>query len=489
MPHIAMKARRYHFVIRVWDNHAHLHKDHQVKPALEMNATWTRGRSIALVGIKFLALHNNQEFHFPLYTRHLPRNLRDRYRPNLCPDSHPEHSHLKPYYPKEIQPPQWKRYLYSTGDWRGNRTWCKYPERVAIPMGWRLSVKADIDANLPMPYVIRVKLLCENMEGYNRRVSSMSFTHPNTGNALSPLITVSDWDAEDYGSLVWVSTPLVTEVNRWKIKLKWEIWYYPQGQPQNKRYWVESNTHVIYATVGEPLSCGGGGEWQYPWYTILDKATEWAAGLISPQDVLSVITREVYDMPLFDYPETDEDWNRRLVPFASVSRHFIELDSDGDDTSTSLPGVIIYKPYPLLPHSNDLTTKYTPVPSAKAQCTDAASILIVLFRAIGVNATTLLIDDPFGPDGFETNDIDPIGAPGWMSTEWNYHHLGDLNTALPAGPLYDACLVLDAGGRTRLDVHGLSWSQYESRLWNGTGTFTIHGRYVPGIVQPYYHNQ
>ena len=33
-----MKARRYHFVIRAWDNHAHLHKDHQVKPALEMNA-------------------------------------------------------------------------------------------------------------------------------------------------------------------------------------------------------------------------------------------------------------------------------------------------------------------------------------------------------------------------------------------------------------------------------------------------------------------
>jgi len=25
-------------VIRAWDNHAHLHKDHQVKPALEMNA-------------------------------------------------------------------------------------------------------------------------------------------------------------------------------------------------------------------------------------------------------------------------------------------------------------------------------------------------------------------------------------------------------------------------------------------------------------------
>jgi hypothetical protein len=32
------KAGEYRFVIQVWDNHAHLHKDHQVKPALELNA-------------------------------------------------------------------------------------------------------------------------------------------------------------------------------------------------------------------------------------------------------------------------------------------------------------------------------------------------------------------------------------------------------------------------------------------------------------------
>ncbi|MCS7193227.1 MAG: hypothetical protein NZ937_09645 [Armatimonadetes bacterium] len=32
------KAGTYGFILRVWDNNAHLHKDHQVKPALEMNA-------------------------------------------------------------------------------------------------------------------------------------------------------------------------------------------------------------------------------------------------------------------------------------------------------------------------------------------------------------------------------------------------------------------------------------------------------------------
>ncbi len=34
---LMQKAGTYYFVLRVWDNHAHLHKDHQTKPALEMN--------------------------------------------------------------------------------------------------------------------------------------------------------------------------------------------------------------------------------------------------------------------------------------------------------------------------------------------------------------------------------------------------------------------------------------------------------------------
>jgi hypothetical protein len=37
---LRQKAGTYRFVLRAWDNHAHLHKDHQVKPALELNAEW-----------------------------------------------------------------------------------------------------------------------------------------------------------------------------------------------------------------------------------------------------------------------------------------------------------------------------------------------------------------------------------------------------------------------------------------------------------------
>ncbi|MDW8028557.1 MAG: Ig-like domain-containing protein [Armatimonadota bacterium] len=36
---LMQKAGTYYFVLRVWDNHAHLHKDHQVKPALELNSS------------------------------------------------------------------------------------------------------------------------------------------------------------------------------------------------------------------------------------------------------------------------------------------------------------------------------------------------------------------------------------------------------------------------------------------------------------------
>ncbi len=101
---------------------------------------------------------------------------------------------------------------------------------------------------------------------WNDATSSLTFVHPRTKDALSPEITITNWDAKDYGSLVWESEPLPSEVNRWTIKLKWEIWYYPQGQPSQKRYVFETNTHVIYATVGEPLSCGIE-DYKSPWYT------------------------------------------------------------------------------------------------------------------------------------------------------------------------------------------------------------------------------
>jgi len=32
---------KYRFIIPTLNNHPHLHKDHQVKPALEMNQTWS----------------------------------------------------------------------------------------------------------------------------------------------------------------------------------------------------------------------------------------------------------------------------------------------------------------------------------------------------------------------------------------------------------------------------------------------------------------
>lgn len=130
---------------------------------------------------------------------------------------------------------------------------------------------------------------------------------------------------KNYGSLVWESEPLPSEVNRWTIKLKWEIWYYPQGQPSQKRYVFETNTHVIYATVGEPLSCGIE-DYKSPWYTILDRATEWAAGRTSAADAMEAITRKVYDMPLFDY-SGDTEWSL-LRPFAWWGSNNIELNNN-----------------------------------------------------------------------------------------------------------------------------------------------------------------
>lgn len=52
------KAGTYRFVLRVWDNHAHLHKDHQVKPALEMNADWETPKLL----LSWVPMRQGQEF-------------------------------------------------------------------------------------------------------------------------------------------------------------------------------------------------------------------------------------------------------------------------------------------------------------------------------------------------------------------------------------------------------------------------------------------
>jgi hypothetical protein len=54
------KAGSYHFVIRAWDNHAHLHKDHQVKPALEINDDWKTPKLL----LNWAPMRPGQEFRY-----------------------------------------------------------------------------------------------------------------------------------------------------------------------------------------------------------------------------------------------------------------------------------------------------------------------------------------------------------------------------------------------------------------------------------------
>ncbi|MEO0249206.1 MAG: hypothetical protein ABIN58_06610, partial [candidate division WOR-3 bacterium] len=182
----------YRFVLSVTDDHANEEKGHRRKPALERNAHGVVPPKIRLVGIKFLALIGTEEKHFPLYTRHLPKPIRNGLKSQLCPDSEPEHG-SKPYYPTLTDAPQWYRHLHSDG----KITWVKYPERAAVPMSKQLVVKIDLDANLPASYFVKVKLTCMEMKGYGSRTASLSFTNTVTGNGFSPEITVDNWDAGD----------------------------------------------------------------------------------------------------------------------------------------------------------------------------------------------------------------------------------------------------------------------------------------------------
>lgn len=148
-----------------------------------------------------------------------------------------------------------------------------------------------------------------------------------------------------------------------------------------------------------------------------------------------------------------------------------------------------------MPNTNDLTRRYALAsePDAKAQCTDAAGVLIVLFRSIGIACETVIINKPGDGNGFDTKSIDPIGALSWTEIQWDYHHLVDLEPLLdPAQPLYDACLVLDNDGQIGAPYNSLypiemSWQDYRSKLWY-SGDFYRYDWSSLGIEKPYYHD-
>ncbi|MCS7278399.1 MAG: hypothetical protein NZ531_06110 [Aquificaceae bacterium] len=51
------KAGTYRFVLRVWDNHANLHKDHKVKPDLELNVS----KNVEEIDLKIKDLDDSKE--------------------------------------------------------------------------------------------------------------------------------------------------------------------------------------------------------------------------------------------------------------------------------------------------------------------------------------------------------------------------------------------------------------------------------------------
>jgi len=77
---LMQKEGTYYFVLRVWDNHAHLHKDHQVKPALEMNQIW----SFKLEEVRIVvAKEPYQDGHSNTYPRE--ENIIVKANPNVTP--------------------------------------------------------------------------------------------------------------------------------------------------------------------------------------------------------------------------------------------------------------------------------------------------------------------------------------------------------------------------------------------------------------------
>lgn len=88
--------------------------------------------------------------------------------------------------------------------------------------------------------------------------------------------------------------------------------------------------------------------------------------------------------------------------------------------------------------------------SNKLNCTDCASLIAYECLACGLPATTAVMDNPIQPDsGFGCNPIIAIGCDSWavpFDFGFSYHEVLTLdNFRVLNTPVFDACLLLDAG--------------------------------------------
>jgi hypothetical protein len=184
-------------------------------------------------------------------------------------------------------------------------------------------------------------------------------------------------------------------------------------------------TQRVYVVTDEPnapwSTSNNVNDTQLPWTDVLEKACAWAANTVTPVDVATAVTTNVYTNLGLAY-ETGS-------------------------------GAARYVDYGVDPNEFECTQFLDYLDNGAGNgryvnCTDCATIVVSFANSLGADLMASQMKDPGWTQTFLCNQVVAIGSNSWQVPFGNgyaYHEVAWTQTGSWTDPLYDACLMVDGG--------------------------------------------
>jgi hypothetical protein len=237
----------------------------------------------------------------------------------------------------------------------------------------------------------------------------------------------------------YLSGSLPSSVGIRTFKWKWEATALPLSAPYCP---IEcesiTTTHTYYTLLAAPQD-----PMDEPWTSVLDFACSWASGQSTNSSSLNALTTNLYTNSGLDYN-------------GGQSHYYYE-----DDINK------------FVFHLTDFLNQWI-----YADCQDCSMFLSILTSSIGASLTqTRRIEGDF-----YTKDIEPIGPTyGWITTHWNFHHIGWLNN------VYDPAIKLKKSSEY-IPIDKNIDNPYKIDLYDSSkvGTWDPQNAFRLGQTDPYF---
>jgi hypothetical protein len=249
---------------------------------------------------------------------------------------------------------------------------------------------------------IKVKFDSNNST-MNYLVKSTVISGNGPGNVCEIFVASCDLDSKVFTIDLQGTVP--GYVGKHEFTWEWEATALPTVSPFCPITCAPAITeHTYYTLLASPKP-----PMDVPWTDVLDYACVWADGEQSESGSAQKITEGIYSIEDLN-GDIDYDWPYGACMYSTgpYNRYFA-LKSFLSDIASST--------------------------SVKVNCSDAGNLFSIFASVIGLAAYNKVIWRSTSPYYFDVNKIDPIGSPGWKTTQWGYHQFGWYNNYVD-----DACL-------------------------------------------------